>query len=207
MLTCREERTGYIMWHQEQLLKWSCLIKDACPRSSGAHQRLHGLVQSSSFLVCRNTSGVLLSLESSSSPIPFLTAISHCLFLKVPGRPNGKNYLSLCNMYPWVFQVSNKNWNIQTWSLAPFCFPVWKQHVFFPTDSSKKTSQERTSHILTKTVLLQCSSHKRAYCFIAKPYLADRSFHNSHRIQNGKYMLWMAAVPKGLLKGQIIAFK
>lgn len=84
---------------------------------------------------------------------------------------------------------------------------MWKQHVFVHTNSSKKTSQETISHILTKIVLPQCSSHKCAYCFIDKPYLADKSFHNSHRMRNGKYTFRMAAIPEGLLNGQIISFK
>lgn len=39
--------------------------------------------------------------------------------------------------------------------------------VFFSTDGSKKTRQERMSHIFIKMALLQCSGHN------ARPYLGD----------------------------------
>lgn len=41
-----------------------------------------------------------------------------------------------------------------------------------------------------------------------KPYHAEKSFPNSHRIQYEKYTAWVAnSKPKGSLEGQIISFK
>lgn len=98
---------------QESVLKWSCLTKDALGLTRGWHSS----VQSSNFLVFTNTSGVLLILDSSSSPITLLMPTTHSLFqtmqrnllsqvttlqilpLHSPSRQTSRNYLSLGNMY------------------------------------------------------------------------------------------------------------
>lgn len=209
MLSCREQRTGYITWHQV-VLNWSCLTRNASAWSSAEAGLALGKAR------------VPLSEQTHREPcwvwnpplpsshfehqLPTLFSRPHkeTCFLR---SPPSKSYLSthpadllvrityywaICDHRSFKYLTKDEISKHEVWLS---CFLVWKQHVFLPTDSSKKTRQERMSCVLTKIVLLWCSSHKHAYCLTTKPYLADKSFHNSHRIHNGKHMVWM------LLKG------
>lgn len=91
----------------------AALSRALLPGALGLTRGQHSPVPGRSFLVSTNTSGVLLILESSSSPMPLLMPTTHALFqtmqtnllsqvttleilpLHSPSRQMSRNYLSL----------------------------------------------------------------------------------------------------------------
>lgn len=171
-------------------------------------------VQSNNFLVSTTTSGVLLILDSSSSPIPLLmcqlpTLFSRpckgtcflrsspsksCLCTPPADRLVGVTYhWALCTYRPLKHVTKTEMSKYRVWCYLVF---LWGNSLYFlPLTVVKRWGKKGCHVIFTKIFLPRCLYHECIYCLITKLYLADKSFHESHRIHSGKCMVWMPVAP------------